>query len=99
MCSECEARPSETPRRRKGRDNTFQVLQGTLHHWVLFSISQRQKSDGRVVDVGRHGAFIDNAVARIPSSARTGTIEKHLDAAIDPQRNAFKTIARARNLV
>jgi hypothetical protein len=70
-----------------------------LHHWVLFSISQGQKSYRRVVNVGRHGAFVDNTVARVPSSARTSTVEEHLNAAIDSQSNALKTITGTGNLI
>jgi hypothetical protein len=54
-----------------------------LYNRVLSSITQCQQSNRRVVDVWSHGASIDNTVTRIPSSARTGTIEKHLDTAID----------------
>jgi hypothetical protein len=70
-----------------------------LYNRVLSSITQCQESNRRIVDVGRHGASIDNAVARIPSAAGTRTIEKHLDAAIDAHRDALKTTARARDLV
>jgi hypothetical protein len=54
-----------------------------LYNRVRFSIAQCQESNRRIVDVGSQGASINNSVAGIPSSARTGTIEKHLDAAID----------------
>src|ERR1019366_4891307 len=97
--SEREDRPSEAPRRRKSWSNTFQVLHCTLYNRVLSSIIQCQQSNRRVVDVRRHGASIDNTVTRIPSSARAGTIEKHLDAAVDPYRDALKTTARARDLL
>src|ERR1035441_3358089 len=97
--SKREDRPSKAPRRPKSCSNTFQVLHSTLFNRVLSSITQCQESNRRIVDVGCHGALIDNAVARIPSAARTGTIEKHPDAATDAHRDALKTTARARELV
>jgi precorrin-6B methylase 2 len=70
-----------------------------LYNRVLSSITQCQQSNRRIVDVGRHGASINNTVAGIPPSARTRAIEKHLDAAIETHRDALKTTARARELV
>jgi len=44
------------------------------------------------------GGPIDNAVTGVPSSARAGTIEQHLDPTLNTERHWFQTAARAGKL-
>jgi len=99
VCSESKNCPRETPRRRKGWSSTLQVPNATLYNRVLATITQGQKSYCRIVRVRCKGGPIDNAVTGIPSAARAGTIEKHLDAAINARRDVLQATATARNLV
>jgi hypothetical protein len=60
-----------------------------LYNRVLATITQGQKRDRRIISVRCKGGPIDNAVTCIPSTARAGTIDKHLDAAINTRRDVF----------
>ena len=70
-----------------------------MHNRFLRSITQCQQRDRRIVSVRCKGGPIDNAVTGIPSTASAGTINKHLDPAINTRRHVFQATARARNLV
>jgi hypothetical protein len=42
---------------------------------------------------------MDESVTGIPSSARAGAVEEHLDTALNSCRYVFQAIARTRDLV
>lgn len=94
-----ENRPSETPWCREAWGNTFQVFDTRLYNGVLRSITQCDERNRGVVSVRRNGFSIDNSIARVPSPAWTGAILKHLNSAIDTQRNSFQTAASTRELL
>jgi len=93
VCCESKNRPRKTPWRRKSCGDSLQVVDGALHNGFLRSIAQRQQRDRRIISVRCKGGTIDDAVTGIPSPARTGTIEQHLNATIDPVRDLFQTTA------
>ena len=47
----------------------------------------------------RNGFSINDSIAGVPSPSRAGTIQKHLDPAIDARRNSFQTAASTRELL
>ena len=93
---ESKNRPRETPWCRNSRGNSCQVVSGALNNWVLFAVRQRQESDGRIVGVRCKGGPINDSVPGIPSAARAGAIEKHLDTTINSRRSLFQAAASAR---
>src|SRR5208283_2398140 len=79
VSGEREDRPRQTPWCRKSWANSLQVVDGALHNRFLRSITHRQQRDRRIVSVRCKGGPIDDSVPGIPSSARAGAVEKHLD--------------------
>src|SRR5271166_3908026 len=74
------------------------IVDGASHNRFLRSITQRQQRDCRIVGVRCKGGPIDNTVTGIPSTARAGAVDKHLDAAINTRRDVFQTTARTGKL-
>ena len=89
MCGEGKNRPGETRRRRQGWSNSFQILNAALYNRVLHSIIQGEECNCRVVSVRREGGSIDDSVSGVPPATGAGTIEKHLDAAINARSDVF----------
>jgi hypothetical protein len=59
-------------------------------------MTQCKESDRRIVSMRSNGFFIDNAIACIPPPSWASTIQKHLNPAVDAQRNLFQSTASAR---
>ena len=99
MSGQREDRPREAPWRCEAYGSTLQIFAARLYNGFLCSIAQCKERNRGIVSVRRKGFSIDNSIACIPSTSRTGTIQKHLNPAIDAQRNALQATASTRELL
>ena len=74
------------------------ILNAALHNRVLSSITQGQKCNCRIVRVRCKGSSIDDSVPGVPSSARAGTIEQHLDATLNAERDLFQNRRKSKGV-
>src|SRR5215469_16524443 len=87
ICGEGENCPRKAPRGSKGQSGAFKVGDRSLYNWFLWSITECQECDCRVIGVRCNGGSIDDAIPSIPSAAGAGVIHKHLDCTIYPRES------------